>query len=248
MRFNAEKVNWEKVKKPNDLLKIFQPDPKDPIEFEKKIVRFKNNLRDKYLYLSDQYRHPRTIDVLVNNYFYGGVFNIFYEMGEFQGLIGITNILPEFKASVIFKIWDSKAWTPKNAKKIRELGDIIMGEFMLKRLTIQTPDRRMIKFGKIIGFELEGEKPFDFKWNGRLYTTYMLGMCKGIKKVEKVHETEATAVKQGVSEEADTKEIVEKPVKKTAEKKATEKKATKKKATKKKATKKTTSKETEKEN
>ena len=226
MRFSAEKVNWDKVKKPNDLLKVFEPDPKDPIEFEKKIVRFKNNLRDKYLYLSDQYRHPKTVDVLVNNYFYNrNIFNIFYELGDFQGLIGITNILPEFKAGVIFKIWDSNAWTPQNARKIRELGNVVMDEFMLKRLAIQTPDRRMIKFGKIVGFELEGEKPYDFKWNGRLYTTYMLGMCKGVKETEKTQETEATGVKKAIPKTEGTKKTTKKKItKKTTKKKTATKK------------------------
>jgi len=221
MKFSAEKVAWDKVKRPNDLLKILEPNPKDPIEFEKKIVIFKNNLRDKYLYLSDQFRHPKTIDMLVHNYFYNRViFHIFYELGDFQGIIGVTNIIPEFKAGVIFKIWDNNAWTPANARKIRELGDIIMKEFMLKRLSIQTPDRRMIKFGKIIGFNVEGEKPFDFKWDGRLYTTYMLGMHEGVKKDEKA-EKKVKVTKKDVPEKK--VEAVKKPVKKTTKKKTTKK-------------------------
>lgn len=229
MKFDAGKVTWDKVKNPNDLLKIMQPNPQDPIGFEKKLVRLKNNLRDKYLYLSDQFRHPKTIDTLIHNYFYGAIFNIFYELGDFQGVIGITNILPEFKAGVFFKIWDNNAWTPANARKLKQFSDIIMKEFMLKRLSIQTPDRRMIKFGKIIGFELEGEKPLDFKWGGRLYTTYMLGMYKDKKVAEKPKES----VYKGDVEQSEPKKKT--PKKKTTVKKTTTKKTTAKKTATKKA-------------
>lgn len=204
MMFDVSKVSWEKVKNPNDLFSWFVPDPKDPIDFEKKMVRFKNYLMDKYLYLSDEFRNPRYIDAIVYNYFFGQQFNIFYEMGDFQGLVGFMNIIPGFKSGLIFKIWDKDAWTNGNARKMRECAKIVMDELGLERLTIQTPDRRMLKFGKIIGFNHEGTLPKNFLWNKKLYTTYLLGF-----------------VKEDEHDESNKKQTIVEKTKKTAKKKDT---------------------------
>jgi len=70
MNFDVNKVNWAKVKAPNELFTWFIPDPKDPIEWQKKLLRFKRYLMDKYLYLSDEYRKPQMIDQIIQMYFF----------------------------------------------------------------------------------------------------------------------------------------------------------------------------------
>ena len=176
--FDANKVNWEKIRKPASLFEVIKYDEANPIEFYKKVVKLKKMLRDKYLYVSDELRSDEALDDIIRSFFLGQTLNIPYELGDFQGILVFVNIIPEFKANLIFKIWDKKLWGKKFLKEAKKVLDLVMDEFGLQRVATSSPDKRMIKLAEMAGFKLEGEHPKSFRWNRKLYTSYTLGKTK----------------------------------------------------------------------
>lgn len=175
---NIEKINWDKLKSPHPLFKIFKPDEKDPIEFYKKVGRLKKMLKEKHLYLSDEYRHDTGIEAVIHNYFSNLSFNIFYEIGGFQGLLGFLNILPEFKCGLTLKLWDKQVWSKEFVRASEKLLDLYINEFKLKKISTRSPDEKIVRMAEMVGFEVEGEQPYEFKWKGKFYTDYLLGKIK----------------------------------------------------------------------
>ena len=175
---DLSKVNWVRLKEANELFTPFAQGEKETAGFYGKLIEFMNHLKDKYLYLDDEFRNASTIQQIVGNYMSGNSLNIFYEIGDFQGLTGFTHIVPGFKAGILFKLWDKKLWGKDTARKMIDLAVMVMDEFKLKRIYLDTPDERMMKMAKLIGFKLEGEAPMAFRWNQKFYTLYHLGLVK----------------------------------------------------------------------
>lgn len=175
---NIEKIDWKKLKNPHPLFKTYKPDEEDPIKFYKKLERLKKHLENRYLYTSDEYRSKENIHVTVMNYFAGHTFSIFYEIGDFQGLMGFTNIIPEYKCDVTIKLWDEKIWSKEFARAAKNLIDLYMKEFKLKRMSSETADEKIIKMSEMAGFKVEGQQPYGFKWKGKFYDLYLLGKTK----------------------------------------------------------------------
>lgn len=169
-----KEIDWEKIKNPGGIFKLFCEDTKDPIVFHKKWIDFKKMLKTKYLYLSDEYRKEGVVDNLMLMFFQG----VFYEIGDFQGIVGFTNIINEHKCTVAFKIWDKKIFGASFVKECKRLLDIYFDEFQLKRMSSSSPDMSMVKLAKIAGFKVEGKEPYAFKWNGKLFPNYLLGKVK----------------------------------------------------------------------
>ena len=178
---DLSKVNWIRLKAANDLFKPFAQGEKATGRFYEKLIEFMGHLKDKYLYLDDEYRDPKMVQRIMDNYLNGTSLNIFYEIGDFQGLCGFTKIMQGYKAGVIFKLWDKELWSKDTARKMIELADMIMDEFKLRRLYLDTPDERMVKMAKLIGFDNEGESPLSFMWNHKFYSIYHLGRLKAEK-------------------------------------------------------------------
>ena len=175
---NSLEVNWVRLQEANDLFTPFAQGEKATGRFYEKLIEFMGHLKDKYLYLDDEFRNTNAIQQIVSNYLNGNSLNIFYEIGDFQGLTGFTRVTPGFKAGVLFKLWDKELWGKNTARKMIELADMIMDEFKLKRIYLDTPDERMMKMAKLIGFELEGKAPMAFRWNQKFYTLYHLGLVR----------------------------------------------------------------------
>lgn len=173
-----EQIDWEKLKDPDPMFKPFSPvdstDPTDP--FYKKVSRLQTLLMKRPLWLSDEYRTPQAIDAIIASYFSGFTFNIFYEAGDFGALIGFMNIQPEFKCEITLKLIDANIWGADFVRASKNLVELLMKELRLKRVSIETADRRIVKMAEMAGFVSESDgRPYDLKWDGKFYTKYLLG-------------------------------------------------------------------------
>jgi RimJ/RimL family protein N-acetyltransferase len=131
---------------------------------------------EKSLYLSDENRNNDVLLGLLFNHFGGFRPSIFYEIGDWQGLLGFVSIVPEWKADLFFKIWDERAWGPTISREIVETVQKTFKELNLQRLSLHTPDEYMTKFAKKHGFKEEGKLIKDFRWDGQYYDTVCLAM------------------------------------------------------------------------
>lgn len=160
-------IDWERLANPSPLFRIFMP-TKEKIDF------FKEKLMNEYLYLPDEKRNPFAINQLIFFYFSGG--NIVYEIGEMDGICEFLNIMPEYKCSSSMKIWNPEKWGATGAREGRELINLIIDSFKLKRISTESPDPIMAKMAKILGFKEEGKEQKAFRWNGEFYDNYKLSI------------------------------------------------------------------------
>jgi RimJ/RimL family protein N-acetyltransferase len=188
-----KEVNWERLKNPGGIFKLFCQDPNDPIVFHKKWVEFKKMLKTRHLYLDDEYRKDDTLDNAMLMFYNGA----FYEIGDFQGMVGFTNIFQGNKCGLVFKIWDKKLFGHNLVKECKRLMDIYFDEFELKRMSTSSPDPKMVKLAKMAGFEYEGTEKCAFKWNDKYFDNITLGKINKVinKAINKVKE-EKCAVKE----------------------------------------------------
>jgi hypothetical protein len=163
-------VNWEKVRHPSPLFNVFSdPEPGEIGEIVKR-------LKDDYLYAPDELRDENVLLQLVGSYWTGP--NIIYEVAEFRGILGFLDILPEHKANVTLKLWGKETWGRNFVREAKALLALIMDEFGLTRLATETPDPRVAVMARLAGFEIEGTRIKDFKWNGDYYDTTIMGLVR----------------------------------------------------------------------
>lgn len=163
-------VNWGLLQYPARLIKHFS-DPSGP-----EIDAIVSRLRNDYLYAPDELRDEAVLRSLVSAY-WGGP-NIIYEVGQFQGILGFMDIIPEHKASVTLKLWDADRWGRDFIRDARAVCAAVMDEFKLTRLATETPDPRVVKIARLGGFTIEGVRPKDFRWNGDYYDTTVMGLVR----------------------------------------------------------------------
>ena len=170
-------VKWESLLNPNNTFKPFVPqdinNPNDP--FFKKVAKLQTLLRKRPLWLSDEYRTTQGINAILHSYFSGYTFNVFYEAGDYDALLGFMNIHPEFKCEMTLKLINPKIWGADFVRASKDLIELFMKEMRLKRVSIETADRRIVRMAKMAGFVDEGERPNDLRWDGRYYNKYLLG-------------------------------------------------------------------------
>jgi len=166
-----------KLREPNSIFKPFEPvNPEDPLDpFWMKVSRLQTLLMKRPLWLSDEYRTPQAINAIIHSYFSGYTFNVFYEAGDFQALIGFMNILPEFKCEITLKLIDPNIWGADFVRASKELVELFMEQLRLKRISIETADKRIVKMSEMAGFVDEGERPNDLRWEKKYYKKYLLG-------------------------------------------------------------------------
>jgi RimJ/RimL family protein N-acetyltransferase len=161
------------LKNPSPLLRLFEP----TIE---KLQFIANKFATGFLYIPDELRSPQKVFELMAHLFPYAVepalrpFHVYYEIGRFDGLVGFTNIIPEYRCGSFLKIWNKDIWGPTLARDLTELADRFMQEYHIKRMELETADERMVKVAKICGLKQEGTKALGFRFDGRLYTSYML--------------------------------------------------------------------------
>ncbi|MHC4605150.1 MAG: GNAT family N-acetyltransferase, partial [Planctomycetota bacterium] len=108
------------------------------------------------------------------NYYFVGPNNLTYEIGDMQGLLGFTTIIPTFKCGVLFKLLDRSLWGPDFARESKEVCELIIDEFDLLKLNTSTPDPRVKKMAKMVGFKEEAKRRANFIFNDRLYDEFLL--------------------------------------------------------------------------
>ena len=165
--FDPDRVNFVELSKPRKFFKFFDGNPN-------KVVKLSEKLLLNELYLPDEMRDPQRVAYLLQAYFCGGMFNMFYEIGNFGGIMGVINISPTYKADLIFKLWDKEIWGATLAREIKDVIDLVAKEFQLKRIAGQTPDERMVKMFENFGFKIEGRQKFGFRWNQKDYTNFLM--------------------------------------------------------------------------
>ena len=164
-------LDWGRLRQPSPLFRAFTSPT------EEQVASIVGRLRENYLYAPDEIRDEATLRALVGAY-WGGA-NIVYEIGEFRGLMGFMDIIPEHKASVTLKLWDKGAWGRNFVREARALCALVMDEFRLTRLSTETADKeRIVPVAKMAGFTIEGCRPKDFKWNGEHYDTWLMGLVR----------------------------------------------------------------------
>jgi RimJ/RimL family protein N-acetyltransferase len=166
-------LDLEYLKQPSSLLKLFEP----TIE---KLQFIANKFTTGFLYIPDELRSTQKVFELMEHLFPYAIepslrpFHIYYEIGRFDGLVGFTNIIPEYRCGSFLKIWNPEIWGPTLARDLTELADRFMQEYRIKRMELETADERMVKVAKICGLKQEGTKALGFRFDGKLYTSYML--------------------------------------------------------------------------
>jgi len=169
-------VNWKRITELDERFKPFVPVDMTDLEFYKKLVVFKKNLMTKYLYLSDENRTVASVEAMISDYVMrGGAKHMLFEIGDFDGILGFVNIIPEFQCSMILKLWGKKAWGNGFVKSTRKLMDTVMDEFKLKRISTSTADEKIVRMAKMAGFVEEGKQKYGFMWKGKAMDLYFLG-------------------------------------------------------------------------
>jgi len=142
-----------------------------------KIKELADRLMNDYLYLSDEFRDWTFIHKMLFNNF-GNENNIFYEIGEWDGLIGFVNVLEGWKCDVVFKLWNPKLWGFRFKTQVKQLIKAIMEKHDLKRIATESADERMTRMAKICGFKTEGRFKNAFVWEDKMYTIHKMRILK----------------------------------------------------------------------
>ncbi len=160
-------------KTPGRYLKVFEPT-------REKLAILADKLMNTPMYLSDEYRTPEQIAMLMEYWFPFNIdksvrpINVFYEVGDFGGLFGFVAIQPEWKADLFVKLWDKNIWGPTLARDVRSLIKKFMIEWKLKRLSLSSPDDKSCKyFVNICGFRTEGTQGKACSWKGKLIPNFL---------------------------------------------------------------------------
>ena len=150
---------------------------KEFIPTEDKIKALSKKLMEEPLYLSDEHRDWQLIHrALFNNF--GNENNIFYEIGEWGGLVGFMNIVPDFKCEIGFKLWSPELWGFRFKTQFKQLIKAIMEKYDLKRMAGESPDEKMVRLAKICGFRVEGRFKYAFIWENKMYTLHKMRILR----------------------------------------------------------------------
>lgn len=168
-------------------MKEIKPDWKKLTNFQRirlfiptsdKIKKITQELMDTRWNLSDEYRNQYAIEKLLLTYF-SSPSHMFYEIGDFGGILGFAYIIASHKCELLCKIWDKEIWTHNTIKEVKQLINTIMEEFQLIRIGTETPDLRMKDIAtRFLGFKEEGIRTHDFKWQGEFYDNYLLAKTR----------------------------------------------------------------------
>ena len=136
---------------------------------EEKIMLIAKKLMEEYLYLDDTARDYISIHRILSNLVNDRVNNIVYEFGEFDGILAFIGVVPGWRAAMIFKIWNPERWGPDFVRQAKGFIGEMMDELQLIRLESGSPDPRIVRMAKMVGFKVEGVKTAGFKWNNILF-------------------------------------------------------------------------------
>jgi hypothetical protein len=153
------------------LFRLFAPS-------EEKIKFIGKKLMDEYLYVSDEFRNYDDIYRRLLHYANAYNQNVIYEIGNFEGILGFTNIIAGWKSHLTFKLWNKSRWGADFARQSKDFIPEIMDELYLTRLETSSPDPRIVKMARMVGFKNEGTRRLNFSWQGKLFDDTILAIVK----------------------------------------------------------------------
>jgi hypothetical protein len=193
-------INWERLKNVGPTLRPFEPT-------KERLMFLSNWLMKGFLNLSDENRTPEKVAVHISYYFPYTIpeairpFHLFYEIGDFAGLLGFTDIHIGHKTTVLFKYWDKKSWSHKIFRDLINVHKIVMEELDLQRISAETPDPKVLDLALRIGYILEARLSQGFRWDGKYYVNFLLRILKRDMLKKEREEKYASQVPTESSEE-----------------------------------------------
>lgn len=163
-------VNWDKLRQPTDYFRIATMNDDQAVELCQ-------HLKEDFLYVDDAFRNDEAIRSMLWGHFASGNCLI-YEIKDGRGYVGFTDIQPGYKANAMMKFWGTDIWGPSFIKQLRTLVSMVMEEFELRRISTESPDRRIVQLAKMVGFKVEGTRKNDFRWDGMLFDNTLMGYTK----------------------------------------------------------------------
>jgi hypothetical protein len=141
---------------------------------EKRAI-LKSKMLLTFLWIPDDARDERGIDIFLDYLFSGKTDreSVFYEIGNFDGIVGFYDIIPEYKCVFLARLWNRVLWTHSLVREIEDLVWQFKRDYKIKRISLATPDERLGKFVKMIGMKQEGSQKFGFRFEEKLYPTFL---------------------------------------------------------------------------
>jgi len=169
----------EGLKHPSPMLRLLITD----MDLSDRRVELSGRLMESRLYLSDELRSKEYVSWLIGSWFNpSGPLSLVYEVGRvggsFGGVMAFQGILPGWKCALMAKIWDRRAWGVQLAREAKGLLGLVEAAFDLERIEIDTADLRMVRLGRMMGFENEGVRRRAFRWGGDAYDIYELARIR----------------------------------------------------------------------
>jgi RimJ/RimL family protein N-acetyltransferase len=167
-------TDWSALSKPTEYFSIANINDDEAETFIK-------HLREDYLYVDDRLRNDDALRSMLWGHFASGQCLI-YEIKGGRGYVGFVDIAPGYKANAIMKFWGTDIWGPSFIKQLRKLVDTVVEQFDLQRISTESPDPRIVKLARMVGFRVEGTREKDFQWDGILYDNTLMGYVREQKK------------------------------------------------------------------
>lgn len=166
------KPDIQYFKRPGKDIKLFSPDVE-------KLQHLAVKLINGYLYLPDEQRNGNNVFRLMSWLFPADrsenkPWHIWYELGNFDGVLGFTDILKKYRADFVAFLWGKDVWGPDLARDIKTLVGRFMKDYGVRRLGFETADRRAARWARTLGFKQEGTKAIGFRHDGKDYTLTLL--------------------------------------------------------------------------
>jgi hypothetical protein len=142
-----------------------------------------NCLKDVHLAASDENRKPdRVVDAAMSLFSHpddSEVVGLFDDDGPPKCVIGLVRVVPGLKCDMVCKILDPSIWGVSAVRGVRNYIREFAAKNKLKRINTETADEKVSRMAKMLGFGVECVKNNNFRWNGKLYPTYIMGMEVG---------------------------------------------------------------------
>lgn len=164
-------MNLDRLAAPGPTTRIFVPTPD-------KLATLAHKLRTEKFWLSDEYRATEAVRQIVVDLVGGAANSMFYEVGDFDAVIGFMAIIPGWKATLTFKLVKGEAFTPRFVRECKGVIGAVMDEFGLVRIGTSSPDERIVRMARMVGFKTEGIRAGNFSWDGTLYDDVEMGLTR----------------------------------------------------------------------
>lgn len=140
---------------------------------EAKLNALVDKLKSEYLWLSDEFRDEETVCGILTRYL-GAEDCKVYEWGDGEAIFLFGSIIPGWKATFSFKLVNPSVWSPSFVRECKGFLRGFMTENGLFRLETSTPDARVVKMARMVGFDSEGTRFKGFRWGGTYYDETLL--------------------------------------------------------------------------